>query len=322
MADKKLSECPEVTTPLVGDEYLYAVQNAESKRFPVSSLMGAANPTYTNPEPSVIAVGGIPAGTVFADKSLTDIFDTMLYPELFPSLSNPSSSFSMTASGLMEVGIVIPTLTCTTSFNKGSISPAYGTTGFRSGSANTYIYTGVGMTTTPTIASAANSNARVLNNYSVDLGAQTWTACVAYDAGPQPKSSKGNNYSTPLPLGITAIGSSTITGVYPFFATTASIGMLTKQALVYHNASYFAANMVAESGADKQKIQVPQAFNPIVGIQFYNTVSSAWEWIGGNKANSLTVFTKTSDTVNGVAYWTYTHNSSAIGARQLRFYTV
>jgi hypothetical protein len=83
--------------------------------------------------------------------------------------------------------------------------------------------------------------------------------------------------------------------------------------------------MVAEGGANKQTVWLPDAFSALTGIQFYNTVSSAWEWLAGSKAASLLTFTETTGQINingtMIDYNIYTHNGSIIGARQLRFYT-
>jgi hypothetical protein len=281
-------------------------------------ISGGATESYTNATPSVITVGGIAAGSTFNNKSMTQMFDALLYPELFPTLTNPTSTFVLTQAGLQEIGAVL-TLNFSSSFNRGSISPAYGTSGFRSGLPNTYVYTGSGLTSASTI-NLSNSN--VVNSYTVLAGAQNWSGRVSYDAGGQPLSSKGNNYNTTLPAGVTSTTNQTITGVYPFYGTTVDIAVDTKQPLALHNASYYSVSMVAESGGAKQTAKFPSVFSPIVGIKFYNTVSSAWEWIGGSKANSLTVFTTSNITINGVAYIQYRHNSASIGARQLQFYTV
>lgn len=300
------------------------VTNAQKLAEAVDQLStSAAAPTYTNALPSAITVGGIAAGTTFSNKTMTQMFDDMLYPELNPTLTAPSSTFTLTQEGLQEIGAVITTLNFGATFSRGSISPAYTTSGFRAGSPNQYTYTGTGLSNK---ALTALTDSNTVSNYTVAAGAQSWTGRVAYDAGPQPLSSKGNNYNTPLAAGNTGIVTRTITGVYPFFATTVGITTQTKQALVAHNSTYFAASMVAESGSDKQTARFPAAFSAVVGIQFYNTVSSAWEYLGGSKANSLLLFTVTdvNITVNSVsvAYKKYTHNSSTIGARQLRFYTV
>ena len=280
-------------------------------------------PTYSNALPSAITVGGISSGSTFADKTMTEMFDDLLYPELFPILSGPTSTFTLTQEGLQEIGAVLSVLNFSSAFNRGSISPAYGTSGFRSGLPSQYTYTGAGLSNkSVTVLTDTNT----VNNYTVLIGAQSWTGRVAFSIGEQPLSSKGNNFNTPLASGNTSIVTRTITGVYPFFGTTVNITTQTKQTLAAHNSTYFQINMIGESGSDKQTASFPTAFNSIVGIQFLNTVSGAWEWIGGSKTESLTLFTTSNVniTVNGtsVPYRKYTHNGSMIGDRQLRFYTV
>ena len=283
---------------------------------------GGGGDTYTNPEPSVIEVGGIEVGTTFSNTTFGDFMDMLLYPELFPTFVAPSSTFALTQAGLREVGETV-TLNFTTNFSRGSITPAYGTSGFRSGLPTTYTYTGTGLS--PSVSSSLLSNAQTVSGYSVLVGAQDWTAKVTHLIGEQPLSSKGNSYESPYPAGDTAVDTVSITGVYPTFATTSGITTMTKASLVAMNSSYVQFNMVAESGSDKQKADLPVAWSTITGIQFYNTVSSQWEWIGGTKAASLLTFTitGTTNTVQGatINYNRYTHNGSTIGARNLRFYT-
>src|SRR5574344_2978760 len=177
---------------------------------------------YTNAD-GCIAVGGISAGTSFSNKTVKEMFDLLLYPELYPTLTNPSATFTSTASSYYEVGAKIsPTFTAT--FNRGSISPAYGTSGYRSGLPTAYTYTGAQLTTA---SSTALSNVQSISNYTILQGSQSWTCKVSYSAGDQPLSNKGNNYSTPLAAGTTSSLLVSVTGVYPWYATTSSLTTLT-----------------------------------------------------------------------------------------------
>lgn len=282
----------------------------------------ATAPTYTNANPSAITVGGIPSGTTFSNRTMTNMFDDLLYPELYPTFTNPSNTFALSQQGLHEIGEVVSTLNFAATFNRGTITPSYGTSGFRSGVPNTYIYTGSGFSNVPNNSLTDNNT---VSNYSVLLGVQTWGGSVAYNIGEQPKSSKDNNYSTPLAAGTTSVINATITGVYPLFATNGAINTLSKLALQLMNSAYIQVTMMAESGIFKQKIDIPTAWSTITGIQQYNTLSGTWDLIGGSKANSLLTFTVTSvnNTIQGntVTYNRFTHNGSLIGSRQLRFIT-
>jgi hypothetical protein len=274
--------------------------------------------------PTPITVGGIDSGSTFLGVSWSGMWDALLYPELFPTLTNPSSLFTLAQAGYHEIGEAIASLDFNASFSRGSISPAYGTSGFRSGLPNTYNYTGTGLPAT--VGSVLLSDAQTVLAYTVLTGGQSWTSIVSYDAGEQPKSSEGNDYLNSLPPGNTSIKTVTITGVYPYFATTVTIGVLTKQSLASMSSTYVQTNMVAEDDTgNKQTAEFPVVWSAITGIQFFNTILSIWEWIGGSKANSLLTFTTsaTTETIQGnvVNYTCYTHNGSKIGSRQLRWYT-
>jgi hypothetical protein len=279
---------------------------------------GGSGGTYTNTDPTPINFPSdddpnIPSGTTFTNKTFPEMMDLMLYPELDPTLTNPSNTFSISPSGLREIGETIATITLSATFNKGSISPAYGTTGFRSGDPNNYVYTG---TDASDNASTALTDTETISSYTVLLGSNSWTGAVAYNEGPQPLTSKGNNFSSPLSAGTTPAITRTITGVFPVFATTSAIGTLTKQSL-QSMTTYIQVSMVAETGGNKQTIDIPDAWATITGAQQFNTFSGTWDSI------NLSQFTITSvtNTIQGnpINYKRYTHNSNTIGARQLRF---
>lgn len=288
-----------------------------------TSGTSGTGPSYTNANPSVITVGGIDSGTTFNDVDYPEFVDMLLYPELFPVLTNPSSTFTSTYTGYLTIGQLLASITFNSAFNRGSIVPQYTSASqYRSGSPNQYTYTGTDLSNQTT---SSLTDSQTITNYTVVSGAQSWTGRVAYDAGVQPKGSKDSDYDSPLAAGSTSIVTNTIIGVYPYFATTVDITTKTQQTLTSMSSTYVQTNVVAESGSDKQTVDLPVAWSAITGIQFYNTVSSTWEWINGSKANSLLVFTVTSVTylVQGslISYNRYTHNGSTTGARYLRWYT-
>lgn len=284
--------------------------------------VGSAEILYTNENPS-IAVGGIAEGSTFEDQTVQEMFDSLLYPELFPALTAPSLTVTKApTTTYYEIGASIG-LAVTATFNRGSITPAYGTDGYRSGLPNKYTWTGA------QIAGEYNSteltNSQSITAYTVLSGANTWTCTCSYDAGEQPKSNKGNDYDSALPAGSTSAIATTIQGVYPYYATTSAIDTMTKQPLKAMNASYTEIALVAETDSDKQKVAFPEGWSAITGVQFLNTLNNTWEWIGGTKASSLTNFTTSATTYevqgNTVNYTLYTFNGSKTGARSLRFYT-
>ena len=86
-----------------------------------------------------VTVGGITSGTTYEEgTSLETIFREMLNPVEYPTLTNPSATLSATGAKLLETGATLDT-TMTLTLNRGSISPAYGTSGYRSGPCGTYL---------------------------------------------------------------------------------------------------------------------------------------------------------------------------------------
>ena len=269
-----------------------------------------------------LTVGGITDEMIFTTKNMTEMWDQLIKQEVFPTLTNPSSTFTSSISGLREIGDII-SITFNSSFSQGSINPQYTTTSsYRSGEPNLYEFTGTDLNNQ---TKSNLTDSQIISGYEIIINDQNWQGRVYYDIGVQPKSSYDNDYNTPLIAGNTSYITRTITGVYPFFATTNDITILTKQTLASMSSTYFSTDMVAESDINKQIVDLPDNFSTITGIMFYNTVSSSWEWINGNKVNSLLVFTTSSitKTINGysIDYTKYTHNGSLIGSRQLRFYT-
>jgi hypothetical protein len=275
--------------------------------------LDAIDDLYTNADPTPLTVGGIPAGSTFADTTFPDFVDLLLYPELFPTLTAPSSTFTSNPEGLREIGEVLATVAFSSAFSRGSISPAYGTSGYRSGLPNTYVYTGTDLTDE---VSVSLTDTQSISDYTVISGAQSWTGKVSFDIGEQPKSSKDNDYSTPLAAGDTSVVTRTITGVYPYFATTVGITTYTKQTLAAHGATVVTA-VVAESGSDKQTVQFPAAWGTIGHLEQYNTLSGLYDVI------DLATFTSSSitKTINGasVTYNQFVHNGGLVGARTLRW---
>ncbi len=304
---------------------------ANSGRWESAYSTTAANSAAWGAAPSGIVytgtaertVGGISEGQSFSGATMSEMWDALIKQEKFPTLVSPSSTFTSTVEGYREVGGAIASIAFASSFSRGSITPQYtALSPLRSGPPNAHQYTGTGLAS---VSTSSLTDSQTVTGYTVLINGQSWQGRVAYDDGVQPKSSYGNDYSTPLAAGSTSYVTRTITGVYPYYASTATIGTMTKQALASHSSSYVQTNMVAEDDSSKQEADFPAAWSAITGVQFYNTINSTWEWIGGSKANSLLTFDAgaTTYSIQGstINYTTYTNNGSKSGARQLRWYT-
>lgn len=294
---------------------------------------GGAGATYNSTlDPSLAApetVGGIEAGTTVGDllgSTFTEFVDDLLFPTVYPTFVNPNNSFGDNVASLQEVGDNL-NINFTATFSRGSINIGGVFQNYRSGLPNTYTYTGTGLTAS--YPSTSLTDNRTVNSYNVIIGTQSWTNTVSYDIGPQPLDSKGDPYDSPLSAGTTSVKTTSFEGVYPLYATTSNITTLTKQSLVSMiSANDIAFSMVAETGGQKQRFDIPDAWTgaptsrPLQGIETYNTVSSSWEYQGGSAATSLTFWSTaaTTQTVQGniINYTRYTYNGPDRSNIQIR----
>ena len=250
-----------------------------------------------------VTVGGIPSGKTYeTGTSLETLFRDMLNPVAYPTLTNPSATLSATGAKLLETGATLNT-TFTIAFNRGSINPAYGTSGFRSGLASSYTFDGETQSTntfTRTVTSAKTS----------------YQGSVAYESGEQPKDSTGKNYNSPLPAG--SVNSNTVS--YEFvdamWSNVASIGTIAKMSLVSKSAKQRDMNFPAQTVANPEVFDIPASWT-VTAVQVKNDLSGAYE-------DALSQFTVTDTSHNdvagnAVAYKRYTFNLGYdTGARSVR----
>jgi hypothetical protein len=252
-------------------------------------------------------VGGMPAGTTVGDltliESYNDLFDTILFPTGYPTLTAPSISATLSPSGLQIIGTEISSgnLSLTTTFNQGSIDPQYtATSGKRSGLPNTYNYSSTNTAFASSVSSTSLTDTVTnLLKYTVTAGANNFSVEVDHDAGVQPKDSKGNDFNSALSAGTVGPTTKTITGVYPVLATTSAIDTLTTQSLVVMT-GYAEVDLVAEifGQSDRQTVLIPTSVGSQAGwgtitiIEFFNTNSGNWEAINLNDWNITSSITK------------------------------
>lgn len=281
--------------------------------------------SYENSDPVNQTVGGITSGSTFfsGGKTFSETMQAMFFPTLYPTLTNPSNSFTDNVSSLQIVGNII-SITFTASFNRGSINPSYGTSGYRSGDASTYFYSGYGLPSS--VQESSPSNIQTVNSYTVLVGNQSWSSYVYYKAGEQPKDSIGGDYNSPLPAGTTGSQSTSFEGVHPLYGTTSLISNPnTQQTLVSMlSGNNIVFNMVPESGGYKQSFDIANEWigsptnRPIIGIETYNTVSSSWEYQGGSSGGSLTYWNTSSVLHGSENYTRYTYNGTDRSSIQIR----
>lgn len=255
------------------------------------------------------AVGGIAKGTKVSDlegKSYDEIFDSLFFPTINPTYTAPSASLSFTGySNIQEVGAEGPEDTnFTKSFNKGAITLNGVRQNDRAGAlieGESFIYVN---------GDASNKTLPA----TVTEGATTFKYRASYEAGPQPKDNKGNNYGTPLAAGTVDSGAVTLNGVFPFYVSTVTQGSPTKQALSTSNTfvhtltACVSGNVVYKL---PRKMTSCKQENPMIAGQY--------------DVEGLTYYTEstTQENINGVqhTYYVYTYNSSSRGSlkEQIKF---
>ena len=201
----------------------------------------------------------IPPGT-----EMEEILRKILTTTSNPSLVAPSASISGTGAKLLEKGET-KNETITISFNRGSINPAYGTSGYRSGEATGYTMNGSTQTTNTF-------------NITVDENNNIFSGSVNYAEGEQPKDSAGNNFSSPLPAGtVNAPGNVEYEFVNAFYATTVNIDTMTKQPLVsYKTKSHiFDMQSVRQTSTQPMMMDVPKELT-ITAIKVWNPLTNQW----------------------------------------------
>lgn len=156
----------------------------------LSAVIMSGGAAITSPITATRTVGGVSSGKTYDTGTLIEvIIKDILSPRDNPALTAPSVTLTCNKAKLQEIGTSL-TATFTATFSRGSISPAYGTSGYRSGAATSY-----------KLNSGATQSSNTFTNITVNETNKTFTTTVAYAAGEQPKDSSGNNYSSALPAG-------------------------------------------------------------------------------------------------------------------------
>ena len=265
---------------------------------------GGGSGELTNPITAAITVGGISSGTQYpVGTSLESIFSDLLEPTLYPTLTAPTVSMSATGSKLLEKGET-PTVTFTITFNRGSINPAYGTDGKRAGAANGYSLNG------------GTSQAGNTFSVTVDETNKTYQGAVSYDAGPQPKDSKDNDYMAPLPAGTLNTNTITYEFVNAIWANTVNITSVDKLSLTSKSTKQRDMQFPPQTVANPEVFDIPASWT-VTAVQVKNDLSGVFE----DASTQFTVTSTTHDDAGGVStnYNRYTFNMGfSTGSRTVR----
>ena len=178
---------------------------------------GSGGGYYSGATPTTCTVGGLVAGSPIGGQSISNILQSILVPTICPTLTAPSSTFSITPTiSIAEVGSPINISGCAI-LNRGCINPQF-TSGSdkRSGVAACYEYNVFGsICCVPSLGLSCNNLA--FDPYYAAAGNNTVSSRAWYCCGVQPKDSSGSNYSTALVSGCTPTNTISISGIYPYY---------------------------------------------------------------------------------------------------------
>ena len=278
-------------------------------------------------------IGGLNKGTsveTLKTKTLSQIFEDILFEEIQPSVQAPSASISFkspfTANRILEVGAVAPTAEqIQTGFSRGNCTvvgqPNKNRAGELISDDQSFVYVG-------------NSTSNKTLPVKVTLGTMQYNYQAHHGVGDTLLTSKGNKATVapnPLPAGIVKSGAVYLYGTYPYFCNGASASSSagdtnfpstvtpdTKLPLQKWTDVLIGAKFASEASTGKRLEFYFPAEKNVTKVEFYNTVSGKWEVFGTDKYAISEAGTKT---IQGeeIAYKKLTTTGAMSGALQLRF---
>lgn len=278
-------------------------------------------------------IGGLNKGTsveTLKTKTLSQIFEDILFEEIQPSVQAPSASISFkspfTANQILEVGAVAPTAEqIQTGFSRGNCTvvgqPNKNRAGELISDDQSFVYVG-------------NSTSNKTLPVKVTLGTMQYNYQAHHGAGDTLLTSKGNKATVspnPLPAGIVKSGAVYLYGTYPYFCNGASASSSagdtnfpstvtpdTKLPLQKWTDVLIGAKFASEASTEKRLEFYFPAEKNVTKVEFYNTVSGKWEVFGTDKYAISDAGTKI---IQGedIAYKKLTTTGAMSGALQLRF---
>lgn len=249
-------------------------------------------------------VAGIHSGDSWnKDTPLEKVLFDLLCPTQYPTLTNPSATISVSGSKVLETGSTV-NKTFTVSFSRGSINPAYGTSGYRSGAAIDY-------TLNSGTAQAGNTFTQTVSESN-----KTFQAVVSYGAGEQPKDSNGDNYSTPLAAGTVSTNTITYEFTNCLWSNVANITTIAKEAIISKSTKVKQFNYPDTTEANPEVFDIPNSY-VVSAVEVLNSLSGQWE----DASDQFTTSSVSHDDAGGtsVSYTRYTCNLGMdLGSRSVR----
>lgn len=244
---------------------------------------------------SQVTVGNLTAGTKLAGLSIKTIIKMMVYGGiLYPEFTNPTLTYNISSEVFGMAGASY-TLKGSLSFNRGTITPSYGTSGYRAGLPYKYE---IG---TKQIESSSLTQDFEYYIDKLSPGDNNISAGVYYLQGEQPIDSIGGYYDTPYPAG-SIRENLKITGLTASFSgidggevveNSFPAELIPLSSKDYNRSGLFGDDNVicgyqiqtpeANARDESQIILLPEGIE-IYGIKSWNVLSFNWDWFYGETA--------------------------------------
>lgn len=287
-----------------------------------TSLVGSDGKIAAEKMPTLSTV---PEGTLFypvgqlndssqvAGKTAEEILLMMLYGIVSPTLTEPSLSIALSAENEMPIIGRPSVLKGALTFSRGKIDPAFTTSGYRAGAPTHY---SIG---DQVIESTSTSYDFELEFVPTDKTTLIPYA-VSYGAGEQPVNSIGQPVGAPLSAGM--INSAIeVTAAYELYSEHEEHPFTWFED--EDGSGYLSVFAMETLDGEKQSFMVSSKMT-VVGIKTFNVMTQKWEWLGSDKAISLTHFNigvvPKEELGTTTDYIEYTHNRNRVGERELRIY--
>lgn len=286
----------EIEEPTDGQVLKY---DAETEKWVNGTGGGGGSAELSEDLTTAISVGGIDSGVTYEKNTpLETLFRDLLEPTLFPSFTNPSVSLTYSASQYYEVKSSVSALQATVALNRGSINPAYGTSGYRAGAATGFAIATSGADTEYSSSSESSGVFNVPALTRSTKGNIVVTGTASYAQGDQPKDSKGNNYQSPLPAGSVS-ATKTLSFIQAYFygaSDSTSVSSFT--------------GLSKSVTAKGQKTFNYTTNNQYMVFAYDSSYGNLKSIIDGNGFDVTSGWTKNTVTVDGFTYFVYVANSA------------
>lgn len=286
--------------------------------FTVPSIGG----TYLTP----LAVGGVEStlsqSIAFDGQTYQTIIETLLYPVLEPTYTNPVNTLTYDGGSLFEVGETI-TKNFSATFDRGDIVTSY-THQDSDGNLQPTDYSGMPLsyilktsansilqTTTSSLLAITFSAETIV----VTSGTNTYNLETSYLEGNQPYNSRGIAVSSPLPAG-SLNTSASFYGTYPTYTNEGDTASSNNKLGLTQLGFTITFTISFTEGTNKHTFDIADLYGSVSAIQAWNSVAGAYQNL------SLSSFTTSNITKtlhgNTVNYTSYVNNGPNRGSTQYR----